>query len=134
MLEESYDRSMSNLCSNLVTILGKLLETDGDILDPSLYEGRMTQNGGSVINLHHTTWRIFYLLGIQLSQSNESKENDNRDDSNYNMKGKHPLYLVIVHELRRVCRGLDNIALDEISFTHLARRTRLSVVIPKRYG
>ena len=30
MLEESYDHSMSNLCSNLVTILGKLLETDGD--------------------------------------------------------------------------------------------------------
>ena len=45
MLEESYDRSMSNLCSNLVTILGKLLETDGDILDPSLYEGRITQMG-----------------------------------------------------------------------------------------
>ena len=45
MLEESYDRSMSNLCSNLVTILGKLLETDGDILDPSLYEGRITHNG-----------------------------------------------------------------------------------------
>ena len=73
MLEESYDRSMSNLCSNLVTILGKLLETDGDILDPSLYEGRITHNGGSVVNLHHTTWRIFYLLGIQLSQSNESR-------------------------------------------------------------
>ena len=110
-----------------MTILGKVLETDGDILDPSLYEGRITHNGGSVVNLHHTTWRIFYLLGIQLSQSNESKENDNRDDSNYNAaERKTPIVFgycsrvgASLSWIRQYCIG------SKISFTHLARRTGL---------
>ena len=132
MLEESYDHSMSILCSKILSILGTLLETDGDILSQPI-QNSLTKNTFNVA-LHHTAWRIFYLLGIQLCKSNEISLNiGTTQDSigTYNTNGKtHPLYSVVVHELSRVQAALEKLALEEIRFTQLSRKTNLTVVVP----
>jgi hypothetical protein len=132
MLEESYDHSMSILCSKILSILGTLLEADGDILSQPI-QNSLTKNTFNVA-LHHTAWRIFYLLGIQLCKSNEISLNiGTTQDSigTYNANGKtHPLYSVVVHELSRVQAALEKLALEEIRFTQLSRKTNLTVVVP----
>ena len=120
-------KSLGALCSRILNILGGLLSSSGDILSTLSDDD---ERGGDIScgALHHTAWRIFFLLGVQLCNSDENLlGNDN------SLGGKatnpHPLYSVLVKELDRVQDCLIDASNTELNFLKVSRRAGLRVLI-----
>jgi alpha-tubulin suppressor-like RCC1 family protein len=117
------NKSIVHLCSRILSILGEMLCTEGDLLLKQSEEYALTSSSA----LHHSAWRIFFLLGIQLCTSDEDLLGNemHRKDSR-----SHPLYTVLVEELGRVQNVLSEISDLELNFVKASQRSGLRVIMP----